>query len=104
MRHKVAIVGAGIIGMTNAIVLLENGYHVTTYTKEAPLAANSDAAVATWFAPDDKNLVFQQHCLESFVKFETLIEKKLLEYIRFTKNFFLRIKIILRKVLGQKNL
>lgn len=71
-----AIVGAGIIGMTTAIVLLENGFDVTIYTKNDPLATNSDAAVATWFAPDDTNPVLQQHCLESFVKFEELLEKK----------------------------
>lgn len=71
-----AIVGAGIIGMTNAIVLLENGFDVTIYTKDDPLDTNSDAAVATWFPPDDKNPVLQQHCLESFAKFEELLEKK----------------------------
>ena len=84
--------GAGIIGMTNAIVLLENGYHVTVYTKESPLATNSDAAVATWFAPDDKNLVLQQHCLESFVKFETLLEKKTPGVHKIHQKFFFKNK------------
>lgn len=73
---KVAVVGAGIIGMTNAIVLLQNGYDVTVFTKDDPLATNSDAAVATWFAPNDDKPLLQQYCLESFVIFDELIKNK----------------------------
>ncbi|TLY48272.1 MAG: FAD-binding oxidoreductase [Gammaproteobacteria bacterium] len=104
MKYKVAIVGAGIIGMTNAIVLLENKFDVTVYTKDDPLTTNSDAAVATWFAPDDKNPILQQHCLESFVKFEELLEKKPPGVYKIKQMVFLKIKTTLKKVLGQKNL
>lgn len=90
MSYQVAIVGAGIIGMTNAIILLENGFNVTIYTKDDPLATNSDAAVATWFAPDDTNPVLQQHCLESFVKFEELLEKKIPGIYKIQQKFFFK--------------
>lgn len=76
MIYKVAVVGAGIIGMTNAIVLLKNGFDVTVYTKDDPLATNSDAAVATWFAPNDDKPLLQQYCLESLATFDELIKNK----------------------------
>ncbi|WP_342227984.1 FAD-dependent oxidoreductase [Rickettsiella endosymbiont of Rhagonycha lignosa] len=96
MIHKVAIVGAGIIGMTNAIVILENNknrqdkFEVTVFSKEEPLATNSDAAVATWFAPNDDNPLLQQCCLESLPKFAELIKNQtpgvniILEVLYFT--------------------
>lgn len=87
-----AIVGAGIIGMTCAVVLLENGFDVTIYTKEDPLSTNSDAAVATWFAPDDQNPVLQQLCLESFSKFEELLEKKTPGVSKIQQKFFFKNK------------
>jgi glycine/D-amino acid oxidase-like deaminating enzyme len=37
MPSKIAIVGAGIIGITNAICLLEKGFSVTIFTKDEPL-------------------------------------------------------------------
>lgn len=77
MRNKIAVVGAGIIGMTNAILLLENGFEVTVFSKDAPLETNSDAAVATWFSPDDTKPILQKHCLESFPKFDELIKKEI---------------------------
>ncbi len=70
------MVGAGIIGMTNAIVLLENGFDVTVFTKDDPLATNSDAAVATWFAPNDDKPLLQKYCLKSLEKFDELIKYK----------------------------
>ncbi|WP_342220521.1 FAD-dependent oxidoreductase [Rickettsiella endosymbiont of Miltochrista miniata] len=76
MTHKVAVVGAGIIGMTNAIVLLENGFDVTVFTKDDPLATNSDAAVATWFAPNNDKALLQKYCLKSLEKFDELIKYK----------------------------
>jgi D-amino-acid oxidase len=75
--HKVAIIGAGIIGMTNAMLLLENGFDVTIFTKDDPLETNSDAAVATWFAPNDSKPLLQKYCLESLSKFDELIKTKI---------------------------
>lgn len=74
LTNKVAIIGAGIIGMTNAVLLLENGFNVTVFSKDNPLETNSDAAVATWFSPDSSKPILQKHCLESFPKFNELIK------------------------------
>lgn len=71
---NIAIVGAGIIGMTNAVRLLEEGFLVTVFTKDEPLKTNSDAAVANWFTPDDSKPLLQRHCLESITKFSELID------------------------------
>jgi D-amino-acid oxidase len=72
MQLKVAIVGAGVIGITNAICLLEKGFNVTVFTKDDPLKTNSDAAVATWYIPDDSRPLLQQLCLDSLLKFGEL--------------------------------
>lgn len=74
MKHKVAVVGAGIIGITNAVRLLQEGFSVTIFTKDEPLETNSDAAVATWYTPDDSKPKLQKCCLESLSKFNELIE------------------------------
>ncbi len=71
--NNVAIVGAGIIGMTNAIRLLEQGFSVTVFTKDKPLETNSDAAVANWFTADDSKPLLQRYCLESITKFSELM-------------------------------
>ena len=76
MKHHIAIVGAGIIGMTNAILLLENDFKVTVFSKDKPLETNSDAAVATWYAPDDSKPFLQQCCLESLSEFYEKIKKE----------------------------
>ena len=72
--NNVAIVGAGIIGMTNAVCLLEKGFFVTIFTKDEPLSTNSDAAVANWFTSDDSKPLLQLFCLESISKFSKLME------------------------------
>lgn len=65
--------GAGIIGMTNAVCLLEQGFSVTVFTKDEPLNTNSDAAVANWFTADDSKPLLQRYCLESIAKFSELM-------------------------------
>lgn len=73
MNHPhIAIVGAGIIGLTNAIHLLEHGFSVTLYSKHPPLRTNSDAAVATWFAPDQAKPILQKLCLNSLPYFKKM--------------------------------
>lgn len=72
MTRTIGIVGAGIIGITNAICLLEEGFNVTILTKDEPLHTNSDAAVATWYIPDDSQPLLQQLCLESLPKLDEL--------------------------------
>lgn len=65
--------GAGIIGMTNAVCLLEKDFSVTVFTKDEPLNTNSDAAVANWFTADDSKPLLQRYCLESITKFSELM-------------------------------
>lgn len=45
---RVAIVGAGVIGMTAAYHLSKKGYDVTLISKDDPLHTNSDVAAALW--------------------------------------------------------
>lgn len=72
MPHKIVVLGAGIIGITSAIKLLENGFAVTVLSKDEPFQTNSDSAVATWYAPDDVKPCLQVLCLESLVYFDAL--------------------------------
>lgn len=73
LKHNVAVLGAGIIGITNAVRLLQEGFSVSIFTKDKPLETNSDAAVATWYIPDDSKPILQRCCLESLTKFNELI-------------------------------
>lgn len=45
---KVAVIGAGVIGLTSAICLQDAGYQVTIITKEMPQDTTSSAAGAVW--------------------------------------------------------
>jgi D-amino-acid oxidase len=49
MDRSIAIVGAGVSGLTCGIVLAEHGHHVTTFAKEAGQQTTSAAAGAVWF-------------------------------------------------------
>ncbi len=71
---KVAVIGAGIIGITNAISLIEEGFEVTIFTKDEPLNTNSDAAIATWYAPDNSKPVLQKSCIDSLEEFKKLAD------------------------------
>lgn len=44
--QPIGILGAGVIGLTTAIELLDNGYPVTLYTKDEPSQTTAAAAVA----------------------------------------------------------
>lgn len=46
---KVAVIGAGVIGLTSAICLQDAGYQVTIITKEMPQDTTSSAAGAVWW-------------------------------------------------------
>lgn len=46
---KVALIGAGVIGLTSAICLQDAGYQVTIFTKEMPQDTTSSAAGAVWW-------------------------------------------------------
>lgn len=46
---KVALIGAGVIGLTSAICLQDAGYQVNIFTKEMPQDTTSSAAGAVWW-------------------------------------------------------
>ncbi len=54
MNHSfsIAVIGAGVIGLTTAVRLLEAGHNVTIFARETPPNTTSDVAAAYW-APHD---------------------------------------------------
>ncbi|WP_339051037.1 hypothetical protein [Rickettsiella endosymbiont of Xylota segnis] len=50
----------------------EDKFDLTVFSKEETLVTNSDAAVATWFTPNDD----KQCCLQSLPKFAELIKNQ----------------------------
>jgi D-amino-acid oxidase len=52
MSRTVAIIGAGVSGLTCGIVLAERGYRTAIFAKETGLQTTSGAAAALWFPYD----------------------------------------------------
>src|SRR5437773_12222429 len=52
MNHPVAIVGAGVSGLTCGVVFAEHGYRATIFAKEIAQQTTSAAAAALWFPYD----------------------------------------------------
>lgn len=52
MIKSVAIVGAGVSGLTCAVVFAERGYHTAIFAEEAGQRTTSAAAAAVWFPYD----------------------------------------------------
>jgi D-amino-acid oxidase len=52
MQHHVAIVGAGVSGLTCGVVFAERGYRITILAKEIGQQTTSGAAAALWFPYD----------------------------------------------------
>src|SRR5438034_2810540 len=52
MKHQVAIVGAGVSGLTCGLVFAEHGYRTTIFAKEIGQQTTSGAAAALWFPYD----------------------------------------------------
>ena len=76
---KITVIGAGVIGLTTAIVLQEVGYEVKIVTEKLPFGLNttSNKAAAIWFPynaePRDK---INQWSRESYDQFVNLCEEK----------------------------
>jgi D-amino-acid oxidase len=49
MPREVAVIGAGVIGLTSAIQLLRAGHRVTIFTRERPVHTTSAVPAAIWF-------------------------------------------------------
>src|SRR5882724_10205054 len=54
MKHRVAIVGAGVSGLTCGLVFAERGYRTAIFAKEIGQQTTSGAAAALWFPYDAK--------------------------------------------------
>jgi D-amino-acid oxidase len=52
MQHQVAIVGAGVSGLTCGVVFAERGHRTTIFAKESGQQTTSAAAAALWFPYD----------------------------------------------------
>jgi D-amino-acid oxidase len=52
MKPRVAIVGAGVSGLTSAIVFAEGGYRTAIFAKETGQRTTSAAAAAIWYPYD----------------------------------------------------
>jgi D-amino-acid oxidase len=52
MKHRVAIVGAGVSGLTCGVVFAERGHRTTIFAREIGQETTSAVAVALWFPYD----------------------------------------------------
>ena len=52
MANNVAIVGAGVSGLTTAVVFAEQGWRTAIFAAETGRATNSAAAAAIWYPYD----------------------------------------------------
>ncbi len=52
MEHRVAIVGAGVSGLTCGVLFAERGYRTAIFAKETGQQTTSGAAAALWFPYD----------------------------------------------------
>jgi D-amino-acid oxidase len=72
MKHRVAIVGAGVSGLTCGVVFAEGGHRTTIFAREIGQQTTSAVAAALWFPydvePADKAILW---ALETY---QTLIE------------------------------
>jgi D-amino-acid oxidase len=75
VNQRIAIIGAGVSGLTTGVVLAENGYHVEIFAAEAPGETTSAVAAAMWYpydaAPADKVIPW---ALKSYEVFRHLTE------------------------------
>src|SRR5215467_2530476 len=49
MAERIAIVGAGVSGLTCGVVLAEHGYRTTIFAKDIGQQTTSSVAAAVWF-------------------------------------------------------
>src|SRR5215467_2353737 len=49
MAERIAIVGAGVSGLTCGVVLAEHGYHTAIFAKDIGQQTTSSVAAAVWF-------------------------------------------------------
>jgi D-amino-acid oxidase len=68
MEHRVAIVGAGVSGLTCGLLFAERGYRTAIFAKEIGQQTTSGAAAALWFPydvePADKVIPWALHTFD----------------------------------------
>ena len=52
MQRQIALIGAGVSGLTCGVILVERGYHVSILAREIGQLTTSGAAAAVWFPYD----------------------------------------------------
>ncbi|MDR3478965.1 MAG: FAD-dependent oxidoreductase [Gammaproteobacteria bacterium] len=87
MHTKIAIIGAGVIGLTSAIKLQENGFDVTIFARDIQENIASRAAPAFWIpykaAPEEAVLKWAKESLSVYQHFGKDIGVELLPYQEF---------------------
>ena len=82
MTHRrIAVIGAGVSGLTTAIVLAEDGYDVEVFAEKIGNATTSSRAAAIWFpyhigkAGDQRSLEkVERWACETFAKLRELMD------------------------------
>jgi D-amino-acid oxidase len=74
MKSKIAVVGAGVIGLTSGIRLLEQGFDVTLFARDIAANMASRAAPALWIPykalPEHLILQWAERSLEIYTEFD----------------------------------
>jgi D-amino-acid oxidase len=52
MNHRIAIIGAGVSGLTSGVILAENDFEVRLFSADLPSETTSAVAAAMWFPYD----------------------------------------------------
>jgi D-amino-acid oxidase len=70
MNHPIAIIGAGVSGLTSGVALAEGGYRPHLFAAEPPAGTTSAVAAAMWFPydaePSDKVVPWALESYETF--------------------------------------
>jgi D-amino-acid oxidase len=72
VAERVVVVGAGVIGLSCALRLLESGHRVDVLARELPLETTSSVAAALWYPylalPQDKVTAWGKSSYDQFVR------------------------------------
>jgi D-amino-acid oxidase len=73
MPHEAVVLGCGVIGLTSAIRLLENGFGVTIVTRDLPPNTTSIAAGAYWYGSiSGRARQWARASLDEYIRLATL--------------------------------
>ena len=76
MPQKIAVVGAGVIGLTTALMLTRQGRQVEVFSSQDPLYTTSTVAGAIWIPfkvePHDKVLEWARNSIEVFKNYANI--------------------------------